>query len=469
MNNYSDPYRQLEVLSGNVIDAVLSLLITVLTIILIAVAIIIAFRLAAKVEKLKRGKLDITIGKYSVCGITFGKVIGPIMAYSKYNREGHVLAMGGSGTGKTSALLIPSLDSWDGSSFTIDISGDIEKNTHMDDKLIYEPEAMNTVPYNVFYAIDKQCSDADKNQALEKLAFLLMPDLPPQEASANARFYNDEGRKILTASLIAFYHNGYDFIDICTKIMESNYKQLFSEIDNTGNELAIRYINSFDGAPEQNTAGCKQSADAAIKLFATNHYVMNSVRRPRNGEESFTPDSIENNNVFFIVNDSRLDVYSPLVHLVVAQVLEYFSNRSNAAEHNILLCLDELASFGKLELVGALRKLRKKKVRIFCLTQSLADLNMIYGHEETKAMLNNFAYKVVLSASDTETQEYFTKLIGHKDVSKSFYNRLLEHKGVAIKQKEYAIEPEALGYLGNKLILLYPGGYVKLRKKYYFK
>lgn len=97
----------------------------------------------------------------------------------------------------------------------------------MNDKLVYQPEDVNTVPYNVFYSIDSLEDNVDKNEALEKLAFLLIPDLPPQESSANARFYNDEGRKILTAALIAFYYKGLDFIEICEKIMGSSYQQLF--------------------------------------------------------------------------------------------------------------------------------------------------------------------------------------------------------------------------------------------------
>ena len=43
----------------------------------------------------------------------------------------------------------------------------------------------------------------------------------------------------------------------------------------------------------------------------------------------------------------------------------------------ILFCLDEFASFGKLQITEALRKLRKRHIRIMVLTQSLADLDMI--------------------------------------------------------------------------------------------
>ena len=60
--------------------------------------------------------------------------------------------------------------------------------------------------WNGYITINFYDNKSDQNQALEKLAFLMMPDLEHRESSANARFFNDEGRKILTVSLIALYH-----------------------------------------------------------------------------------------------------------------------------------------------------------------------------------------------------------------------------------------------------------------------
>ena len=79
-----------------------------------------------------------------------------------------------------------------------------------------------------------------------------------------------------------------------------------------------------------------------------------------------------------------------------------------------MFCLDEFASFGKLQIVESLRKLRKRRIRILVLTQSLADLDMIYGKDERKAMLGNFKFTVLLGCKDTETQDYFSKMIGDK-------------------------------------------------------
>lgn len=399
-------------------------------------------------------------------GILFGKY-GLLLCYSPQAKEGHCAIFGGTGSGKTSALLIPTLRSWQGCSFTIDISGDISKNVKKQNKLVYAPENAQSIPYNVFHQIDTLPNDR-KNEALENLAFMLMP--PLSHADANARFFNDEGRKILTASLLAFYHLQFDFTKICEKIIQSSFKELFHEIDTTNNQLAISYINSFHGASEVNTAGCKQACDLAIKLFATNNAIKNSVRRPAADENSFYPQNIEFHNVFIEISDNKLELYAPLVHLIISQVLDYFSERKET-NTTILLCLDEFVSFGKLEITPALRKLRKRKVRIICLTQCVNDIDLIYGHEERRSMMNNFAFKAILQANDTDTQDYFSKLIGKKVVTKKRITTGKDgHKTETISQeKEWIIEPEQLARLKNKLVLLHPEGHLILRKNFHFK
>lgn len=400
-------------------------------------------------------------------GIIFGKQ-GFSLVYSPTQQEGHVAVFGGSGLGKTSALLIPTLRSWNGTSFTIDISGDICKNVNMKRKMIYEPANPKSVPYNIFGTIDRMDDEDDQNEALEEIAFLLMPD--DERMSDTSKFFQVEGRKILTAALIAFYHMGMDFIPICEKIVRSGWKELFQAIDETGYGKATQYINSFEGASEQNTAGCKQSCDIVLKLFATNEKVKKTIRRPHAGEIDFIPARIETHNVFVVVEDSKLKIYAPLLHIITAQSLEYFSQRSNEKKHTILFCLDEFASLGKMEITDALRKLRKKRIRIMMLTQSMADIDLIYGRDERMAMMNNYRFKVVLGASDTDTQEYFAKLIGYQDAKKYSKSRNASQTTQTESEvKEWAIEPAELDRLKKELVLLHPDGYMKLKKNYYYK
>lgn len=439
------------------------LIILALVWVLIVVVIDIKRKLNKKKTQLKKAF------KSKAHGVILGKK-GLKVVYSPMNQETHIAVFGGSGLGKTSGILIPTLRSWNGhgTSFTIDISGDICRNVDMPNKIIYEPANPYSVPYNIFGAIDCLHNEDDKNEALEGLALLLMPD--DEKMSDASKFYNTEGRKILTASLISFYHTGMDFIQICEKIITSSWKELFTAIDETQYEKGIQYINSFMGTSEINTSGCKQSADSVLKLFATNERIKKSIRRPTSKEVAFTPSMLETHNVFVVVEDSKLKLYSPLLHIITAQSLEFFSQRSNDSKSTILFCLDEFASLGKMEITDALRKLRKKHIRILMLTQSMADLDLIYGRDERMAMMNNYRLKVVLGAEDTDTQEYFAKLIGYQNGTKRSTSSSSNHTTHTESEvKEWAIEPADLGRLGDNLIIIHPDGYIKLKKNFYYK
>ena len=77
--------------------------------------------------------------------LLFGKKFG-LLAYSPEQDEGHILVMGPSGTGKTSALLIPTLRSWQGTALVVDISGDISANVNTPNKIVFDPTVRKLHP-----------------------------------------------------------------------------------------------------------------------------------------------------------------------------------------------------------------------------------------------------------------------------------------------------------------------------------
>lgn len=445
----------------------------VMVIAVITFLICIKFMEKSRTKKQNPKELS-TVNPENAHGILFGRK-GKKVVFSPTDKEGSVGIFSASGTGKTSALGIPTLRSWTGTSFSIDISGDICRNCpDMCNKIIYEPENLKTTPYNLFACIDVLENEDDQNEALEQLAFLLIPAAAMND---NARFFEDGGRKILTAALIAFYHQDMDFSKICEKIVSSSWKSLFSEIDQTKNNSAILYINSFQGASEQNTSGCKQSCDDALKLFATNVKVKNSIRRPEKDELAITPQMLETHNLFVIVDDPKLTLYSPLLNLIVNQMMQYISNRSVTPDSKtILLFLDEYASL-KLEastILEALRKYRKRKCRVMLLTQNLADLDILYGRETTRALMANLRFKVLLGGlAETESQKYFADLIGYKETKR--HSKSTSDSQITLTEsesREYIIEPADLDRQGmDTVILIHPegDGYMLLKKNYYFK
>ncbi len=408
-------------------------------------------------------------------GIIFGKK-GKKVVYSTENGEGSVGVFAATGAGKTSSVGIPTLRSWKGTCFVIDISGDIEKNCpDMGDKIVFSPGEDNGVVYNVFGPIDELGSIEEKHEALEELVILLMPETADMNDAG--RFFLLNGRKILTAALIHGYDNGEDFIDICKRFIRQGYQELFTSIDDSNNEDAISYINSFEGSSEQNTAGCKQAADGAVKLFAINHN-MKFVKRPSSDEKAIVPKMIEDNNIFIRVPDDKLELYSPLLNIITSQTMQYISSRSvTESSRTILMFLDEFASLriSGETIIAALRKYRKRKCRIMLLTQNLADIDILYGHDMTRSILSNLRFKVLLGGlAEPESQKYFADIIGTKDVKKKSISHGDHTTRTESESREYIIEPADLDRQGKDTVILiysegFGAGYLLLKKNFYFQ
>ena len=390
-------------------------------------------------------------------GILFGKKFG-LLGYSPEQDEGHILVLGPSGTGKTSALLIPTLRSWQGTALVVDISGDISANVNTPNKIVFDPTSKSCIPYDVFASINVVTDDTERQERLEQLAYLLLPD--KANDSEAGIFFCKNGRKMITAALICYYGMGWGFVEICEFFLGHDWRSLLNDIAKQQNPIANMFISSFAGASEQNTAGCKQAADDALKLFATNEKIKNALRKSASYEQSISPATLETSSIYIYIPDEKLKIYGDLLRIITAQSMEYFSSRPPENKQAILFCLDEFASFGKLQIVESLRKLRKRRIRILVLTQSLADLDMIYGKDERIAMLGNFKFTVILGCKDTETQEYFSKMIGEK------CSLLATDPN---QKRQPIIKPADLAHLEQDLFVICDDGAIRLRKNFYFK
>lgn len=413
-------------------------------------------------------------------GIVFG-IKGKRVYYSESEKEGHIFVCASSGAGKTSALAIPSIRSFckapkDSSAipdtcFCIDISGDIEPNCNIPNKLVWDVENPNSIPYNLLAPIDAEPDPQKQNELLQKLAFIIMPDCCA-EGSAS-KWFDDCGRNILTAALILYYHQGLDFVEICKKIKSLSVYDLFREITESEITEAIMYIAQFDGTNEANTAGCFQSCTDAIILYATHSVMQQIIRRPKDGEQSLTPSMLETHSLFLKVPDADTDIYGPILGVITAQTFDYCSRRKNYQLPNVLFILDEYASLriGKTAILNAIRKYRKKNIRLCIQTQALTDLDILYGSDIRESILSNIKYKVVLGITDPRSQKYFADTIGMKDyrTQSASFNSNSTSTGYATR-KDYRVPPEAFGQLKDDLyVICDDGSYIKLKKNYYFK
>ena len=406
-------------------------------------------------------------------GFIFG-LQGKNKIYLEKNKEGNITVFGGSGLGKTSALLVPSLRKWDAPFFAIDISGDISKNVEVDkDKIVMlEPEnPYKSAAYNVFYLIDRAKEEAEKRLRLEQLVMLIV-EIPQNANDANLYFL-ETARKILLAAMLAFYDIGMDFTEICKTVFFNNMTDLVNIIEETDNDLALGYIKPLLSENEKNISGAKGTLNNKIKIFADNENMETILRRSYGKQGNFFyPEMLEGKRVFLKISDKKQEYYAPFMHIVVAQILEYISGRKyeKGKDERILLALDEFASMGYFDVLAPFRKFRKNGCNLCILTQSLADLDLVYSEKERKVILDNSKYIAVLSATDNGTREYFSNLIGKQEVQKKSTSQGRSGRSTSIStQKEYVIEPEEWKNLGEELIVIHQGGFIRLKKNYYFK
>lgn len=407
-------------------------------------------------------------------GFIFGKLRKKFACLRSW-AEGHMIIFGGSGKGKTSALLIPSLRKWFGTFFAIDISGDINANVHCTDRIILSPDdPANSVLYNVFYAIDECETDDEKREKLEMLSNLII-DIPAK-ANETTQYFLKTARTMFFASLLAFYNLGYDFVEIC-KTVFFHTDELFDLIDAAENDLASGYISSLKKENEKNINGAKSALKEKIKLFADNKNMEQVLRRPLvdlegKSEPNFQPKMLESKKVFLVVPDKKQEFYTAFMHIVTGQVLDYIGSRKydKNSMKRILVALDEFASLGHLELLGPFRKFRKNGANLCVLTQSLADIDLTYSKEERKVIIDNCKYIAVINATEPETKKYFSDVIGKEEVEK--ISTSSSDKGTSTStsyQREYAIEENEWNDFKDHLVLIHPGGFTKLELNYYFK
>lgn len=387
--------------------------------------------------------------------------------FSPTRAEAHIAVLGGSGSGKTSCIGIPTLRKWRGNFFAIDISGDITHAISNDvPAIIYsplEPRPLSKTCYDPFYEIDKIIDPYERDTALCNIAHYLIKDEPGRKHDAGA-WYDASGRDILKAAFLAFYEQGDDFVEIAKKVVNNDYETLFRLIDECGNDEASAYLNKFQPLRPQDIGGCFESAQSALLPFSNPVLDTWIGRSDQTGRPSFGPSTLEEYNIIFVLPDKKREQFAPLTELLVNQLFDYLAGRDLAAKEKILFFLDEFASFQNIDISPALQKFRKRNVRIMLLFQSLAQLDRNYSPSTRQEIMDNISITAVCKLNNVETQEYFSRKAGSKITFRSSHTS--SGSSTSMEVKDRAIEPEAFERLRRTLIIFSGGQYLRAFKAF---
>lgn len=420
-------------------------------------------------KSMEKKATDPTIKElYGESGVMFGESKGKLLVKPE-TQDGHVLVIGGAGSGKSSCVAIPTLNRWHESAFVIDIKGELKAKSDRPNKVnVFNPTDLTSLSYDPFYMLHESENLA---QDVKDITLAIMPTPP----NVKDPFWIESAQNVLTASLIYHFKNGYSFISAVTRTASSSIKELINKIYESDDDLAKIFIAQLVDAKDETISGIGTELMNKIMLFATDTQIMNALDPHTN--RCISPQMLENGeDIFICIPEHKIEQWRSLLTLMCNQFLKHFEKRSEIDSKPILFLLDEFARLGKIQtILNGLATLRSKKITIAILTQSLAQLDLIYGKESRQVICDNCNYKAILKATDADTQEYFSKLVGTYEKTKKSSSANFEQytslgKGTGMSkttEEKRIIKPEQFATL-DRIVLLTPWGFCRATKKPYY-
>lgn len=472
-----DPYKPRGMLKEQLI--VWSLVIAVLAVMIMKIADSNKPNRKAAIQGLDEFKypaVDKKLMSKKPIGVMFGKYKNRYVC-KKPDEDGHVIILGGSGSGKSSTVIIPMLlCNEDVGSFCIDIKGELSyKSSDYADSntVIFNPLDRFSYGYDVFYALNDNSSSQEIYEVVQNVVYSLI-NIPTNEKNP---FWKNSARGMLMGLMIYYYNKGTkNFIDIIDLILSKPLKEQIEDIINEGNTKSNEYklLIQFKDLADDTMSGIVVELVNSINLFSTDNDIRYSFR---DNPKKFNPFMIEEQkHIFIVIEEHKLMAYNQVLHIIINQALSELEKRTENSKQ-VLFIIDELArilSSSKIErLLDAVRTLRSRKVNLILATQSLDSLMIAYSEKEVQDLVANCSYKVILDASNPATEKEIIGWCGKYKARKKSWNTgdKVSGKG-SISYEETDIVTEAdLMQLRNtgELILISSYGYNRLKKVAYYE
>lgn len=387
----------------------------------------------------------------------------------------HCCVIGGSGSGKSSTVLLDSLlinfaagrNAFN--CFVIDIKGELHQKSlpaFSENVLVVDPADRSSFGWDVYYRLHNNPGDDLIIEAIEEIAQALIISTNPRDS-----FFVENARSMFTGLLVYYFQQGETFIDSVNKILESEMKSLIAEIvkDSEPSDLCYKYLAKFAGKDAESVEDCMVEMTTSLSVFSKSDIKFCF----RDNFQKASPYSFrEDKSVFLAIPEYMLESYKAVMRLCTVQTLKELERRPEETEKPMLLILDEFARIGRVEgIFNALATLKSKKVMVMLAFQSLAQIEVNYSKEEARVLTDNCRLKIICESSDPESSRSVIAWAGkYRDKKETLNGGKNRHKSYSYEEKDI-IETNDLITLTKKkeVILIISGtGYLRVKKCYYF-
>lgn len=414
-----------------------------------------SFASAAEVAKAKL---------YRPIGVLLGRHNGrPI----RLGAPGHVLTLAPTRSGKGTCGVIPNLLEYPGSTITVDIKGEnaaIAGRRRRDFGPVYK-----FAPFDVdscrFNPMDFIRGGADAWEDAAMLAdMLIVPS-----GSGKALFFENEARALLTGLILYIKTEaGPERRNLCylRRLLmtgEGRLVEHFERMKVAAHPVVRRTANAFVQKEDKLKSSIMAEAQSQTLVF-------DSERVDRvTSQSDFTFESLKDGtaSVFLVIPPELLDVYRPLVRLMLGIAVRAMSRNGTQPNQDVLFLVDEFPALGQMQpLRDGLAYLAGYGCKLWLFAQDLGQIEDIYGRQGARSIIAN-ANLQAFSTMDLPTAEMLSRLLGSQTMrtfhkSKSRHSWLLpdyDHFNVSESETSRPLfTPDEIRCLGDNWQLLFLKG-----------
>lgn len=418
-------------------------------------------------------------------GFTFGKygrkyVCRPIEA------PGNILILGGTGTGKSSALIIPYLleqkKAGGCHNLIVDIKGELRDLTQMpgDGSIVVDPTDRRSYGIDPFWGLTPDSSPQDIFEVCQLVAVSLIPAKDGKDA-----FWTTSAQQMLLGFLLYLYkyQDMRNLTDMLTYILSHPVEELAEEVLTTALPGSDEYMATIDfgaNAAKDTVSGIFSNLKQTIFPLVSDKNVAYCLG---NNPDKFRPDMILTGDVYLCIPQNKLEQYGRLVFLAInlfcLWALSLPQKIQDPDRPYLGVIIDETTALlsglgtGIPLVVQMLRICRSLGIMMLIATQSLEGLRCVYTKEQTDDLVSNCLYRVVLNATTPDSQKMISDWAGVYRRQNTTWNQQNGGRTTSVSySEEKIVQPADLNTLGgtDDLILISAvGGYNRLKKVPYYR
>ncbi len=323
----------------------------------------------------------------------------------------NALIIGGTGTGKSSVVLIPSLFTMKGSFIVHDPSGELFTKTSgfLTQKGI-KTKVLNFAKPDISFGYNPLVR-ANTSSEIRKISSML---IDTAFGKAKDPFWNIQGTSLLSMLISILKKQGEEFqnlynVRLLLNALGGNPQMVDKLFSKHADDVLFAEYKSFLSYDDKVVSGIIATCKASLNLFSDE-----SVAQVTSFDDLDFQEFRDKPTALFIQNSvADQKYYSVLTSLFFEQFFAYIISRfPTEKERDIFLLIDEASSLNLPTLPLAVANVRKHRSGIMLLVQDFSQLIHHYGKYDADGIKSNCFAKMFFTGQSLETSKELEQTLG---------------------------------------------------------